>query len=209
MQNTVAVLDTPQVFVEGEEEVGSPGMADLLRRHSALLAADFVISTDSGQISATQGGILLGLRGMAAFEVEARTLAADVHSGASLDIFCDNLAAISVRQRRHCNGLQCVTVFGVEARTLAADVHSGESHPLCTKCPERLLLRWLRHRRPSARVDARCCVQGRRWPVRTLAHTLPQQIISTHMSTWLYSKDHQLGQELCGSAKSLRSSHAG
>ena len=74
---------TPQVFVEGEEEIGSPGLADLLRRHSALLAADFVISTDSGQISATQGGILLGLRGMAAFEVEARTLAADVHSGAS------------------------------------------------------------------------------------------------------------------------------
>ena len=79
----LGMLDTPQVFVEGEEEIGSPGLADLLRRHSALLAADFVISTDSGQISATQGGILLGLRGMAAFEVEARTLAADVHSGAS------------------------------------------------------------------------------------------------------------------------------
>ena len=77
-----ATPDMPQVFVEGEEEIGSPGLADLLRRHSALLAADFVISTDSGQISATQGGILLGLRGMAAFEVEARTLAADVHSGA-------------------------------------------------------------------------------------------------------------------------------
>jgi acetylornithine deacetylase/succinyl-diaminopimelate desuccinylase-like protein len=71
-----------QVFVEGEEEIGSPGLADLLRRHSALLGADFVISTDSGQISEGQGGVLLGLRGMAAFEVEARTLAADVHSGA-------------------------------------------------------------------------------------------------------------------------------
>ncbi|KAK9825147.1 hypothetical protein WJX81_004830 [Elliptochloris bilobata] len=70
-----------KVFVEGEEEIGSPGLADLLRRHSALLAADFVISTDSGQVSEAQGGILLGLRGMAAFEVEARTLAADVHSG--------------------------------------------------------------------------------------------------------------------------------
>ena len=70
------------MFVEGEEEIGSPGLADLLRRHSALLRADFVVSTDSGQISEAQGGVLLGLRGMAAFEVEARTLAADVHSGA-------------------------------------------------------------------------------------------------------------------------------
>jgi len=76
-------LTPAQVFVEGEEEIGSPGLADLLRRHSALLGADFVISTDSGQISETQGGVLLGLRGMAAFEVEARTLAADVHSGAA------------------------------------------------------------------------------------------------------------------------------
>ena len=67
--------------MEGEEEIGSPGLADLLRKHRALLAADYVISTDSGQISETQGGILLGLRGMAAFEVVARTLAADVHSG--------------------------------------------------------------------------------------------------------------------------------
>ena len=71
-----------KVFVEGEEEIGSPGLTDLLRKHAELLAADFVISTDSGQISETQGGVLLGLRGMAAFEVEARTLATDVHSGA-------------------------------------------------------------------------------------------------------------------------------
>ena len=36
---------------------------------------------DGGQVSETQGGILMGLRGAAAIEVTLQTLDVDVHSG--------------------------------------------------------------------------------------------------------------------------------
>ena len=70
-----------QIILEGQEEIGSPDMAAFLTKHAKLLAADFVVSADGGQISADQGGIAIGLRGVTAFEVEAKTLDSDLHSG--------------------------------------------------------------------------------------------------------------------------------
>lgn len=70
-----------KIILEGQEEIGSPNMQAFLAEHSKLLTADFVVSADGDQISRTQGGIPIALRGATAFDVEAKTLNTDVHSG--------------------------------------------------------------------------------------------------------------------------------
>ena len=68
-------------LLEGEEEVGSPNLEALLARHKRLLECDGALSADGGQPSASLGGLTMGLRGAAAFEISVETLDADVHSG--------------------------------------------------------------------------------------------------------------------------------
>lgn len=70
-----------QFLFEAEEETGSENLAHLLRRKRKLLAADLAISTDGGQISATQSGIPISMRGRVSFDLEAVTATHDVHSG--------------------------------------------------------------------------------------------------------------------------------
>ncbi|KAL4449390.1 hypothetical protein ABPG77_007034 [Micractinium sp. CCAP 211/92] len=70
-----------KLMLEGEEEVGSPNLEPLLAKHRGLLAADFVLSADGGQIAEDQPGLTLGLRGALALEVELTTAQTDVHSG--------------------------------------------------------------------------------------------------------------------------------
>ena len=78
------VRDCPvniKVFIEGEEETGSPTLRTLIERHGPLLAADAVLSADGGRASAQVPTINTGARGNAALEVRLRTAAKDLHSG--------------------------------------------------------------------------------------------------------------------------------
>ncbi|KAL4448121.1 hypothetical protein ABPG75_005340 [Micractinium tetrahymenae] len=70
-----------KLMLEGEEEVGSPHLEPFLAKYKDLLAADFVLSADGGQIAEDQPGLTLGLRGALALEVELITAQTDVHSG--------------------------------------------------------------------------------------------------------------------------------
>ena len=70
-----------KIMFEGQEEIGSPNLLPFLQQHGARFAADFALSADGGQESETQGILALALRGSTAFEVEAKTLDVDVHSG--------------------------------------------------------------------------------------------------------------------------------
>lgn len=49
-----------KLLLEGQEEIGSPHLPDLLAQHKQLLAADFVLCLDGGQISATQPSYVAG-----------------------------------------------------------------------------------------------------------------------------------------------------
>ncbi len=40
-----------QFLLEGQEEIGSPNLAELLQEHADLLKADIALSADGGQIS--------------------------------------------------------------------------------------------------------------------------------------------------------------
>ncbi len=60
------------VLLEGEEEVGSPHMADFVREHRDLLKADLVITADGPVHESGRSCILFGVRGVASFELRAR-----------------------------------------------------------------------------------------------------------------------------------------
>lgn len=68
-------------LLEGEEEIGSPHIAEFVHQHGDLLNADLVITAD-GHVHNTGSPVLkYGVRGVASFELRARGANRDVHSG--------------------------------------------------------------------------------------------------------------------------------
>ncbi len=62
------------VFVEGEEESGSPSLGRLLDAHRDKLAADVIVLADSGNGSTDVPALTVSLRGLADCVVEVATL---------------------------------------------------------------------------------------------------------------------------------------
>jgi acetylornithine deacetylase/succinyl-diaminopimelate desuccinylase-like protein len=69
------------VFVEGEEESGSPSLGALLQAHRDLLAADVIVIADSDNWSTKIPALTVSLRGLADCVVEVATLDHGLHSG--------------------------------------------------------------------------------------------------------------------------------
>jgi acetylornithine deacetylase/succinyl-diaminopimelate desuccinylase-like protein len=70
-----------KLVVEGSEEFGGTGLADLVRDEPALLAADAIAIADAGNPQVGRPAITTSLRGLTVVDVELRALAGDVHSG--------------------------------------------------------------------------------------------------------------------------------
>jgi acetylornithine deacetylase/succinyl-diaminopimelate desuccinylase-like protein len=70
-----------KLFLEGEEEVGSPTLPTIVAKHGDLLRADAMLSADGGRASATIPTINVGARGNTGFEMKLTTAAKDLHSG--------------------------------------------------------------------------------------------------------------------------------
>ncbi len=78
--------DTPmginlKLFIEGEEEIGSNHMPELLELHKDKLAADVLVVSDTAFFAEGQPSITTALRGLAAVEVTATGPDRDLHSG--------------------------------------------------------------------------------------------------------------------------------
>ena len=69
-------------LVEGEEEAGSPGLAQLIQDHPEELAADVVIFSDTLLWRADHPGLCTGVRGMLSAHLEIHGPFTDIHSGA-------------------------------------------------------------------------------------------------------------------------------
>lgn len=67
--------------IEGEEEIGSPHLADFLATHQSLLKADVVLISDTAMISMDTPSIDTGVRGLSYIEVEVTGPNRDLHSG--------------------------------------------------------------------------------------------------------------------------------
>ena len=81
LQGTGACPVNVKLFLEGEEEIGSPSLATIVARYRDLLSADAMLSADGGRASPTIPTINVGARGNTGMEIELTTAAKDLHSG--------------------------------------------------------------------------------------------------------------------------------
>ncbi|HEX6888221.1 MAG TPA: M20/M25/M40 family metallo-hydrolase [Candidatus Nanopelagicales bacterium] len=82
------------VFIEGEEEIGSPTFATFLAEHAELLAADVVVIADSSNWQVDIPAFTTSLRGLVEVYVEVRTHTGEQHSGVFGGLFPDALTAL-------------------------------------------------------------------------------------------------------------------
>lgn len=83
-----------KLFIEGEEEIGSPNLGAFLATHSTLLAADAIVIADSGNWRVGTPALTTSLRGLVDCIVEVRTLEHGVHSGQFGGAFPDALTTL-------------------------------------------------------------------------------------------------------------------
>jgi acetylornithine deacetylase/succinyl-diaminopimelate desuccinylase-like protein len=72
---------TVKLLAEGEEESGSPHIAELLRAHREELACDLVVVSDTGIFERGTPSICTGMRGLIGADVTLRGPSVDLHSG--------------------------------------------------------------------------------------------------------------------------------
>ena len=70
-----------KLFLEGEEEVGSPNSLPLLAQEKERFACDICVNADGIQYAPGQPTILYSFRGLAAFQVDVQGADSDLHSG--------------------------------------------------------------------------------------------------------------------------------
>lgn len=68
-------------LLEGEEEIGSPQIAEFVRQNAERLQADLVVTSDGPLHESGQPVITFGVRGVASFDLLAKGASRDVHSG--------------------------------------------------------------------------------------------------------------------------------
>ena len=69
------------LFLEGEEESGSPSMVQFLQDNAAELHADIALICDTGLFQGTEPAIVTMLRGLLGEELTIRAASRDLHSG--------------------------------------------------------------------------------------------------------------------------------
>jgi len=82
------------LFLEGEEEIGSPTLPALLAEHADLLRADVIVIADSANASVDVPAFTTSLRGLVDATVELRVLESPVHSGIYGGAVPDALSAL-------------------------------------------------------------------------------------------------------------------
>ncbi len=82
-------------LIEGEEEIGSPHLGDLLRKDRDLLHADFVVLNDTPNFATGVPALTYRLRGMCQIDVEVRCLTQPLHSGRGGGLVPDPVAVLA------------------------------------------------------------------------------------------------------------------
>lgn len=69
------------LLLEGEEEVGSPHIADFVKQHGDLLKADLAVTADGPLHPSGRPTLKFGSRGVLSFDLKVKHAKRDVHSG--------------------------------------------------------------------------------------------------------------------------------
>lgn len=112
------------VFVEGEEESGSPSLARLLERYRDKLAADVIVIADSDNWTVDIPALTISLRGLADCVVEVATLDHGLHSGLWGGVVPDALSVLVRLLASLHDDDGNVAVAGLH-QTTAADLNRG------------------------------------------------------------------------------------
>lgn len=70
-----------KVLIEGEEEIGSPHLADYLAHYKARLACDYMVLTDLSNYDVGKPSLTTSLRGLVTMDVTVAALKSPLHSG--------------------------------------------------------------------------------------------------------------------------------
>jgi len=70
-----------EFLFEGEEEIGSPNLKELLIARKEDFKSDLVVSVDGGMYSVDTPSLTVGCRGLAAVQIEVTGPRTDIHSG--------------------------------------------------------------------------------------------------------------------------------
>ena len=70
-----------KILLEGEEETGSPHIAEFVAENRNLLSADLVYTSDGPVLDDNHPEIVFGVRGVLSLELRARGANSDLHSG--------------------------------------------------------------------------------------------------------------------------------
>src|SRR5690625_260334 len=81
MKTTGKIPVNVKVCIEGEEEIGSENLYEILQQKKELFSADFAVISDSGMVAKNQPTILYGLKGFTGIEVTVKGPNHDLHSG--------------------------------------------------------------------------------------------------------------------------------
>ena len=109
------------VFIEGEEEIGSPSLGQIIERHHDALSSDAFVIADAMNWEVGVPGLTNTLRGVVDCVVEVSTLAHGVHSGEYGGAVPDALTAL-------CRLL--ATLHDEEGNVAIADLQSGKAAKL-------------------------------------------------------------------------------
>ncbi len=87
---------------EGEEEIGSPNLVPLMKKHRTLLKADSVVVSDTPMFDYGKPSICYGLRGLSFMELRITGPNSDLHSGTfggivanPINVLCDMVARLT------------------------------------------------------------------------------------------------------------------
>lgn len=110
------------LFIEGEEEIGSPSLGAIIAAHKDLLAADAYLIADAVNWKVGEPALTTRLRGMARVVVEVSTLDHALHSGQFGGVVPDAMTAmIRLLATLHddegkvaVDGIECGMPFGLD-----------------------------------------------------------------------------------------------
>jgi len=126
-----------KVFIEGQEEIGSPQIPAFIQKHKRLLSTDVAISVDGPTIIAEDvPGICLGVKGSVALQVDVQSSDSDLHSGIYGGIKMNPAIVAShlISSFHHANGSIAVNGFYQNCVELStSDKDDFNSYPIDLK----------------------------------------------------------------------------
>jgi acetylornithine deacetylase/succinyl-diaminopimelate desuccinylase-like protein len=114
------------LFVEGEEESGSPSFENFLQEHHQLLASDVIVVADSGNWTTEIPALTTSLRGNVTCTVSVRTLDHAVHSGMFGGAVPDGMLAMVQLLASCYNDRGEVAISGLETADLETPAFSDD-----------------------------------------------------------------------------------